>query len=367
MMRSQRPAPVRHGVVRHGVVRHGVVPPFLLRRIAEAPARASARGGDLAARARATLELDAAMRAGRVGARPTATAAAGLQRAIHDTHGTQELPGDLVRAEGAATTGDAAADEAYDGLGDTYRLYDEVYGRSSLDGKGLRLDATVHYGQGYDNAFWDGTQMVFGDGDGEVFRRFTISVSVIGHELTHGFTQLTAGLDYQGQSGALNESVSDVFGVLVEQHALGQTAEQATWLVGQGLFTPAVQGRALRDMAAPGTAYDDDVLGRDPQPATMAGYVETTEDNGGVHLNSGIPNKAFQVAATTLGGPAWERAGQVWFDVMTGGTLAADVDFAGFAAATVAAAGERYGARSAEQQAVRAGWGEVGVPVTSKA
>ena len=171
----------------------------------------------------------------------------------------------------------------------------------------------MHYGRGYDNAFWDGTQMVFGDGDGTVFNRFTIAVDVIGHELTHGVTEHTAALVYQGQSGALNESISDVFGSLVKQQALGQDAAAADWLIGAGLFTAQVKGVALRSMKAPGTAYDDPQLGKDPQPATMADYVETTDDNGGVHLNSGIPNHAFYLAATAIGGHAWEvrRAGLV--------------------------------------------------------
>ncbi|BBE24050.1 hypothetical protein MN0502_29330 [Arthrobacter sp. MN05-02] len=144
----------------------------------------------------------------------------------------------------------------------------------------------MHYGTDYDNAFWDGERMVFGDGDGEIFGRFTASLTVISHELVHGFTQYSTNLEYQGQSGALNESLSDVFGVLVEQRELGQDAADATWLVGAGIFTAQVQGSALRSLRAPGTAYDDDVLGRDPQPATMADYVETTSDNGGVHINS---------------------------------------------------------------------------------
>ena len=148
----------------------------------------------------------------------------------------------------------------------------------------------------YDNAFWDGTQMVFGDGDGVIFLPFTRSVDVIGHELAHGVTQYTSGLNYQDQSGALNESVSDVFGVLVKQRLLGQTADQADWLVGAELLAPGVNGVALRSMAAPGTAYDDPRLGKDPQPGHMRDYVDTTDDNGGVHINSGIPNKAFHVA-----------------------------------------------------------------------
>ena len=218
----------------------------------------------------------------------------------------------------------------------------------------------MHFGTNYDNAFWDGTQMVFGDGDGVIFLPFTRSVDVIGHELAHGVTQYTSGLNYQDQSGALNESVSDVFGVLVKQRLLGQTADQADWLVGAELLAPGVNGVALRSMAAPGTAYDDPRLGKDPQPAHLSGYVDTTDDNGGVHINSGIPNKAFHVVATTLGGNAWEVAGQVWVDTITG-DISADCDFATFARLTVAAATARHGADSEVVAAVRAGWDAVGV------
>ena len=214
----------------------------------------------------------------------------------------------------------------------------------------------MHFGTNYDNAFWDGTQMVFGDGDGVVFLPFTRSVDVIGHELAHGVTQYTSGLNYQGQSGALNESVSDVFGVLVKQRLLGQSADQADWLVGAELLAPGVNGVALRSMAAPGTAYDDPRLGKDPQPAHLRDYVDTTDDNGGVHINSGIPNKAFHVVATTLGGNAWEVAGQVWVDTITG-DISADCDFATFARLTVAAATARHGAGSEVVAAVQAGLG----------
>ena len=92
-------------------------------------------------------------------------------------------------------------------------------------------------------------------------------------------------------------------------------------------------------MAAPGTAYDDPVLGKDPQPASMSGFVDTRDDNGGVHLNSGIPNRAFFLAATAVGGHAWEVAGQVWYDVLRSPDLPPDADFARFAALTVEAAG----------------------------
>ncbi|NNM48034.1 protealysin inhibitor emfourin [Knoellia koreensis] len=347
--------------------RCSIVPPYLLEAMAGGE-------GDVAQIARRTLQVDATHRQRRAG-RPTATPepggaatpkpqaddGSGPQRVISDAGGTETLPGTKVRGEGDPVTGDEAADEAYDGLGATWQLYATAYGRDSLDDKGLPLLATVHYGRNYDNAFWDGTQMVFGDGDGQVFNRFTVAVDVIGHELTHGVTELTAGLTYQGQPGALNESVSDVFGSLVRQQLLGQSADEADWLIGAGLFTPQVKGVALRSMKAPGTAYDDPQLGKDPQPATMDGYVETTDDNGGVHINSGIPNHAFYLAATAIGGNAWEKAGQVWYDTLTGSGIAADCDFATFAGLTVAAAEARYAAGSPEATVVRDAWVRVGV------
>lgn len=282
-------------------------------------------------------------------------------RTISDAHGQRRTPGHEVRAEGEPPTGDAAADEAYDGLGATWRLWFEVFGRDSLDGKGLPLLATVHYGTGYDNAFWDGSQMVFGDGDGVVFQRFTRSLDVIGHELAHGVTASTAGLLYQGQSGALNESMSDVFGVLVRQYHLGQTAAEADWLIGADLLGPTIHGRGLRDMHHPGTAYDDPRLGTDPQPDHMDHYVETTDDNGGVHLNSGIPNRAFVLAALAIGGPAWEDAGHVWEAALVGDGIAADCDFATFARLTVTTAARLHGEEASHVSAVRSAWEQVGV------
>jgi hypothetical protein len=285
----------------------------------------------------------------------------GPQRTIADAHGAETTPGTTVRTEGQPATGDAATDEAYDGFGQTWSLYDETYGRDSLDGTGQPLRGTVHYGAKSDNAYWDGTQMVFGDGDGVVFHRFTIAVDVIGHELTHGVTEHTAALEYHGQSGALNESISDVFGSLVKQRTLGQAAAEADWLIGAGLFTDQVEGVALRSLKAPGTAYDDPQLGKDPQPATMDGYVETTDDNGGVHVNAGTPTHAFSLAAPAMGGNAGVGAGLVWFDVLTGGRLDATADFATFAGLTVAAAETRYVAGSPQVQAVRSAWEQVGV------
>ena len=343
-----------------------IVPPYLLRRLArqEAPqfsaaARAAREAlGHVrsvqAARTHPAPELPRGVREARPG-RP--------KRTIYDADGAEILPGRLVRKEGEPGTGDAATDEAYDGLGHTHRVYAEIFGRDSIDGSGLPLDATVHFGKLYDNAFWDGKQMVFGDGDGEVFERFTRSLSVIGHELAHGVTQYSAGLAYRNQAGALNESMSDVFGALVEQLVKGQSAAEASWLIGEGLFTAEVEGYALRSMKAPGTAYDDDVLGKDPQPDSMDSYVRTSADNGGVHINSGIPNRAFHLVAESLGGNAWEAPGRIWYDTLTGGSLPATATFTVFARATAATAADLFGAESTEHDAVRQAWETVKVKV----
>jgi len=291
---------------------------------------------------------------------PVPTPAGEKRRTVYDAKTRTTLPGTLVRAEGDPPTADAGVNEAYDGAGATYDLYFDIYGRNSIDGKGMRLDSSVHYSSGYDNAFWNGAQMVYGDGDGKYFERFTKALDVIGHELTHGVTAHEANLDYQDQPGALNESFSDVFGSLVKQRALTQTADQADWLIGEGLFTPRVRGLALRSMKAPGTAYDDPVLGKDPQPATMKDYVQTTDDDGGVHINSGIPNHAFYLAASAIGGFAWEKAGKIWYSALTQ-KLRHDSDFSAAAALTTAAAVELFGAAGPEAKAVQDAWRQVGV------
>ncbi|MBV7486000.1 M4 family metallopeptidase [Bordetella sp. BOR01] len=339
----------------------GVIPPYMLDRLAQ---HASPR---VRQRALATLRIEQQERSLRA-IQGTAAASARLpaatilspghvSRAVFNAANGTNLPGQLVRAEGQPPSGDAAVDEAYEHLGATYELFWQVYRRHSIDNAGLPLIGTVHYGDDYDNAFWNGTQMVFGDGDGEVFNRFTLAVDVVGHELCHGVVDHEAGLRYQGQSGALNESLSDVFGSLVKQHRAGQSAEQADWLIGAGLFTAAVNARALRSMAQPGSAYDDPALGKDPQPGHMQDYVDTADDNGGVHINSGIPNRAFYLAATALGGPAWERAGRVWYDTLRDKRLGAQADFVAFATLTVEAAS----ADSPTHQAVHEAWRQVGV------
>ncbi len=327
------------------------VPPYLLRQIALSRP-------DEAARVEEMLAHDDDLRLQRTTV--TAPAVAGPAWVVHTARNGSTLPGDVVRTAGDGPSGDVAADEAADGVAASLAMFAEVYGRDSFDDAGATVVSTVHYQRSYDNAFWNGEQLVFGDGDGKTFDRFTKPVDVLGHELTHAVTERTAGLVYEGQSGALNESVSDVFAACLKQRLLGQDAIEGDWLIGAGLFLPGVQGRALRDMAHPGTAYDDPVLGKDPQPAHMDDYVDTTDDHGGVHLNSGIPNRAFQLAATAIGGSAAEGAGRIWYAALTGG-LSSRTDFAGFAAATVAAAGP-------DAAAVEEAWRTVGVtPQTATA
>src|SRR5439155_13900552 len=196
--------------------------------------------------------------------------------------------------EGEGPVADEPANQAFDGSGTTYDFYSEVFSRDSVDDHGLELVSSVHFEVDYDNAFWNGSQMVYGDGDDQMFKRgsFTGSLDVMAHELTHGVTQYTAGLRYRTQSGALNESFSDVFGSLVKQRALGQTADQADWLIGEGILGPALPGKALRSMIDPGSAYDGDT-----QPRDMDGYTplpnDEQDDFGGVHQYCSIPNRAF--------------------------------------------------------------------------
>ena len=340
-----------------------ILPPHILREIAS---RGSKQQQDVALRSlaldttqraqRATIQLMASPRIGAVSSTEPQ-----VHRTIYTANSSENLPGGLVRAEGQTGGSDPEIDEAYDGLGHTFDFYLNVYQRNSIDGQGLPLDATVHYGRNYDNAFWNGQQMVFGDGDGSIFNRFTISLDVIGHELTHGVTGSEVNLTYLGQSGALNELISDIFGSLIKQYVGKQTAAQADWLIGAGLLK--FPNQALRSMKAPGTAYDNNVMGKDPQPADMAHYIQTAQDNGGVHLNSGIPNRAFFLTASAIGGYAWEKSGQIWYDTIRDKSLSKTANFATFAAHTVLSAGHRYGTNSDEQKAVKAAWHEVGVKV----
>jgi Zn-dependent metalloprotease len=341
-----------------------IMPPHLLKKLLESPDK------DIRDAAMHTLMVDAKLRGERV---VRAAFAAGVaspangRRTIFDCRTSTDLATAVtVRSEDGPESSDGTVNRAFDGFGKTREFYSDIFDRNSIDDRGLRLEGYVHRGIRYNNAFWDGSEMVFGDGDGRTFADFTKSVDVIAHELTHGVTQYTAGLAYHDQSGALNESISDVFGSLVKQWSLNQSAEEADWLIGAEVFAPGVQGEALRSMKAPGTAYDDPTLGKDPQPDNMTNYqhLPNTEegDNGGVHINSGIPNKAFYETAIRIGGYAWEAPGHIWYESLKASS--ADTEFQDFADTTYFKAGALFGMGSTEQQAVQAAWREVGIRIT---
>src|SRR5215212_3921217 len=283
----------------------GVIPPHILTQMAERTNHAA--HGD----ARATLEHMRELATGRArtliegspAAPPDTTR---KRRNVYDARHQHRLPGKLAMSEHKPRSTDVEVNEAYDGCGATQDFYTQVFGRRSIDGKGMRLDSTVHYGTRFENAMWNGRQMVYGDGDGRIFNRFTASLDVIAHELTHGITQHAAALGYTGQTGALNEHISDAFGIMVRQYTLGQSADESDWLIGAELFGPEAPGCAVRSLAFPGSAYHHPILGSDPQPSHMDDYVHTSEDNGGVHINSGILNHAFYLAAMTIGGKPWK-------------------------------------------------------------
>ncbi|KFG84988.1 metalloprotease [Metarhizium anisopliae] len=284
-------------------------------------------------------------------------------RAVYDAeHATEptELPGKLERAEGQPKTKDNGVNEAYDNVGAVLDFYRKKFHWKSIDNKNCDVISSVHFGESYENAFWDSEQMVmvFGDG-GEFLSNFTNCIDVIGHELTHAVTEHTSPLVYADQPGALNEHVSDVFGIMIKQKKENETAEKADWLVGEGCLLPDVKGLALRSMKAPGCAYDDPRFGKDPQVDNMKDYKKTYEDEGGVHIFSGIPNKAFYLASVAFGGYSWEKAGQIWWKAMNSGKIPARCSFTQFADVTVDCAEEEFGKDAAE--IVRKAWTDVGV------
>ena len=335
----------------------GVIPDHILTKIA-------ARSPEARDSALSTLEHMRALDSFR-GIRPLTVAAENItgpqkSRRVYDARHKNKPAGTLVMDEHTKRSSDLVVIKAFDGSGRVYDFYSIVFGRSSIDGKGKRLDSIVHFDWNFDNAYWDGSRIIYGDGDGVLFIDLMVP-DVIGHEFTHGLTQYLSGLGYTGQTGALNESISDVFGSMFKQWLLGQSSADASWLIGEGVFGPGVQARGIRSLAAPGTAYDDPVLGKDPQPAHMSGYVKTRADNGGVHINSGIPNKVFYIVATGLGGNSWQTPGQIWFK--SAERVRPDATFIDFARATVDVAGEEFGNGGNVQETVAQAWAQVGIEV----
>lgn len=243
--------------------------------------------------------------------------------------------------------------------GVVYDFYKNLFNRNSLDNAGMSIISTVHYDRSYNNAFWDGSQMVYGDGDGTEFTYFSGDLDVVGHEMTHGVTEHEANLTYSYQSGALNESMSDVLGVLIETYDKYNVKNGGTWsfnsadwVVGDKIYTPNQPGDALRSLASP-TLYD--------QPDNMSNYYNTSSDNGGVHTNSGIPNKAGFLVAQSIG---CAKTAQIYYralcDYMTSST-----DFLGARNALIQAATDLYGASSSEVTVVGNAYDQIGVTGSS--
>ncbi|MFN7984705.1 MAG: M4 family metallopeptidase [Vicinamibacterales bacterium] len=339
---------------------HCILPPYLLDKLAESEdpkvralaVEAIARSASLRA-IRTTLARMPQMAA-------IPSAAGKKERLVYDMKGkgSSFLPGKLVRREGDPKSTDPAVNEAYDYAGLTYDFYKTLFNRNSLDDRGMSLISSVHLGNKYNNAFWNGEQMAYGDGDGVVFIRFTKSIDVVGHELTHGVVSNTSNLDYLNESGALNEHFADVFGSLVKQWKKKQTAAKADWLIGPDIMGPGTKAKALRTFKDEPAYSNDPYLGTDPQPKHLKDKYTGTADSGGVHINSGIPNHAFYLVATTLGGNAWEKAGSIWYHTML--ALTHNSDFKAMVAMTTQQAGAQFGVGSKEEQAVIKAWQTVG-------
>ncbi len=282
------------------------------------------------------------------------------RREVYDSGNTTNQRVTLVRPEGAPETKDAAVINAYDGAGVVRAYYRQMLNRDSIDNRSLDLVLNVHFGTAFNNAFWDGDEMTFGDGDGVIFVGFARSLDVVAHELAHGVTQHASGLVYQGESGALNEHFSDVFGTAVTQWSNDESPDDADWLIGDEIMGPELYGEALRSMRYPGTAYDNAILGTDPQPAHYDDRYTGSADNGGVHINSGIPNRAFYLAATELGDTL--ISARIWYHALN--FLAPDATFLQAADQVADSARILVKAGAAPKgaaQIVRGAWHAVGV------
>lgn len=351
---SHQIALASQGLAQESAGVQGIIPPYIHQAILRGPAGEEEREAS-----RRTLEHDTKFRTTRRSERH-------LSRTVYDAqHRWSFIRDKIFIPEGGPPVSEIDdpsndGNECYNGFKKTYDFYLEHFNRDSLDNRGLPLEGFVHYGQNFGNAFWDGKKMVFGDGS-RLFNGLTDELDVIGHELTHGVVQYTCNLKYELQSGALNESIADVFGIMVKQLVENpdKTAAEANWLIGEGIWRLGIKGKALRDMENPGTAFDDPRTGKDPQPAHWKDFVvmpNTDEgDCGGVHINSGIPNRAFVLASKKIGGLAWLGAGQIWYNAITSGELKREATFKEFADVTIKYSGEHA-------KDVQKAWEEVGYP-----
>jgi len=272
---------------------------------------------------------------------------------LYDCHHGTVLPGAQVPNPG--TSSDLTAKRAYLQSLAVAKFYKAAFGRDSIDGHNMSLVSSIHYSVKYNNAFWNGSQMTYGDGDGNIFVDFTKAGDVIGHELTHGVTQYTLSLNYANQPGGLNESLSDVFGSMFRQWQAKQAVTKADWLIGKEIMGPGAKARGftcLRDLANPAAAHC-----LSPQPTKFSQY----HDGMDPHESSGIPNFAFYKAAMAIGGKSWEKAGKIWYRALTGSGSKPGLKMGAFANLTRAAAVALFPKDAAVIGAVDKAWTAVGL------
>jgi Zn-dependent metalloprotease len=272
---------------------------------------------------------------------------------VDDCANGTTLPGTPVPNPGASS--DPTAKRTFVETKALAKFYKTKFGRNSVNNAGMKLLSSIHFSVNYNNAFWNGNQMTYGDGDGNIFLDFTKSNDVIGHELTHGVTQYSADFNYANQPGGLNESMSDVFGSMFRQWRANQTVSQADWLIGKEIMGPGAIARGftcLRDMSNPAAAH---CLA--PQKTKFSQY----HDGMDPHYSSGIPNFAFYKAAMAIGGKSWVKAGKIWYQALTGFPPSPNMKMSAFASRTRALAGSLFPTQPAVKTAVDHAWTAVGL------
>ncbi len=351
----------------HRNPRHCILPPYMSDKLDEL------LGGDTEAesadRFRKSRAAEAAQPSVTRTIDLTRTVNTKLHRKVYTAAETTDDPGNLIWEEGDETMPESEdAKNVIAGAGYVWNFYKKLFNRNSIDNKGMQLKQTICYrekkSKPYFNAFWDGRQMYYGSGSKKFTNSFTTDLDIIGHELSHAVIDYEARLFYRNQSGALNESFADVFGILIKQWANKTPARKADWLIGKNIL---IGRNALRSMKAPGNAFKNDpVFGNDPQPAIMKDFMKmpNTEDDdyGGVHYNSGITNHAFYITAFELNGNAWDKAGAVWYAALQDkALLKRNASFVQAANATLQKAVLLFGKGSRAVKAVEKGWKETGV------
>ena len=274
----------------------------------------------------------------------------------YDAANRSRIPGTLWSSSDNLlnSTYEAPAVDAHYYAAKTYDYYKAKFNRNSYDDRGATIKSTVHYGSRYNNAFWNGRQMVYGDGDGSTFIPLSGALDVVAHEITHAVTDNSSDLVYKNESGALNESMSDIFGTLVEFY----DNNNPDYEIGEDIYTPGTPNDALRSMSDPTKNNDPDHYSK---------RYTGTGDNGGVHINSGIINKAayllakggthYEIAVTGIGN---EKVGQIYYRANTV-YLTASSTFSQARAALVQSAADLYGAGSPEVNAVNKSFDAVGI------